>query len=728
MVPGAEVAVPSAILQPTGVGSHGSGWSQVGGTGGQKHTAVDPGDPIVHDDDSSYLQVGFPDSVGQSLAYEALTTVVPTAKEVVEVRRHVRIRRTTDVEVDPDKLAAVIHRVATDTTLGGPEGTPGEAATAFYGPSYVEFSFVAFNPEASSGKWTTDACDRLESFDQRTNDDAPSEFVRVTSSWYVIQYLESVTTVQGADEAARRRLIRYRNPEQAFQQVVGPRGERANLWEDVQFVEPFGPDAEGKGFGAEQWERRLLRPTVKTIDLDTGAVTLRMLDPRRDLTTFFLQGQSDKPGSLDGAVLFDNGNVGSFSRASKAWLRWPDQRAYEIPSGYGKWTEKGLLFERSRTNRILNSAFHVDGAGGSDLFASWTELLSAAGISKLTSNPYFDRTIQKQYPQIAQTSPAAARGLQFTTSSIAANTWCVLQVVHRDVGSSGADKLGIVVRNDGTGNYLQPSLSSWGGSTVIYPWAHAASRVFDWLAFQLEGMGGTLTIQLRADMNDTTAVHRIWQVDGIDDIDYPTSSIYTTTAEVTELADDWSFSQGLGQEAIPIDGSQYVIQAIVRPRFSSDSQAHPRYGGFGQDGSGLWTVKQGSFASSRVWFDYSGGNPLRLAMNSEDFGIPKGGGRLEDLEWNENDRIAVVYRASSLKGEHDLLPGQAHMMAKNLTQGSVWHESARRSQIALSPTNVSTLLVGQMQGSLFQVPLDGWLEFLRVSPIVLPQAEAKAFP
>ena len=691
--------MPSAILLPTAVGDHGDAWTQNGGS--SKFNAVDPGDPVSHDDQTSTVFT-LQKAIVQSFKLQALTTKVPSAKEVTSVEFFVRCR-----SLDAKPINELYYRSANasvvNITVSG---------IAVLAENQGHDTFSAFLPPPDNGAWTTGKADVIQVV-LFVNDPFTPGRIDITSVWAVPTYGEAVTTVQSPDEVARRILRRRRFPDERYTVRLRARGLQSSPWSDFRLADKFAPSSSGQGYTAESWASLFLRATRKEIDPNKMEVTLAAFDPKRYLSTFFLQAISDAPGSRLGTVLSHPGIEETFTRATKAWIQWKDGLYYEVAVGEPKHNHLGWLIEKDRTNRLLNSAFHVDGGGGADLFASWTEQLSAAGLSADTTDPAFaDLSVVKQHLKITETSPIAGRGVDQTTAhSFTASQVVTLAIIHKD--ESGAQAR-IIIQNVTTGNYLQ-SNGTWGASSSGFaPWASSATRVRDYIVFTMEATGSTLALGLRA--NAANEVVHYYHTEFNDAANYARSPIVTTTAEVTENNDEPQFTNPLGLEAIPFTGEQFTIQMVLIPHFDSDTDLNV---GGSQVHSVYILNAPGAPSDSMLLYLQDGGTP---GANHFAFHLGETGG--VNPTFVRGDTIKIVHRRSSSRGEHDLEASKDHMMVQ--INNGAWIEGAQVSIVSMDPQTDCEFYFAS--GTTGGEAWDGVVQFWDVRPSVLTKEEAKDFP
>ncbi len=696
--------MPSVILLPTAIGAHGDEWLRTGGS--SKFNAVDPGDPIAHDDLTSRLHSAV-NNRNQSMAFEDLSTKVPSAKTVVSVTFSLRM-----INQDGDPFQSLNVRSANSTILA----TDINFVIQVPKNNSTFFDFSGQLAPADGGDWTVAKADDVQ-MDWVMNGSMPENgLLSCTSVWIIVQYGETVTVVEPPDETAQRVLRRFRFPEEIYRLQLGARAEQIELWKDFRLVEAFGPETTGLGFGAEEWESRLLRCIRKTADPRTGNVVIEAIDVRRYLATFFLQMISEAPGKSIGTIRLDPGSVETFTRASKAWIEWKDGLAYELASGDKKHNHLGLLLEDVRKNRILNSAFDVDGGGGADTFASWVE--TVAGVSASSGFPYFaDTDVSKQHLQITQTSPTEDRGVSQTTTTFAGTSgWVTLTLVHRDDGV-GSGQLTIQVADTTTGKFLQAD-GSWAVSpTTFKPFPSRVVRTRESIVFQMEG-SSTLILRLRTDFSVTTHIARVWQVDLLEDIVHESSPIVTYGSEVTVNKDELSYTNDPEQELVPLAGEQFTIQLIIRFLFGSDVDLD-----FDLPTGGPFQWIYSNLHQAQLVLKYNedttgGDNHFSMGDGEPGFGPVK-------PTFNALDEIKIVHRRASSRGEYDLGAGKEQIMVLDPDTGN-WIEGIQ-VDVSDYPIQSDTPLSLTPNFGLFD-NFSRYLVYMNVSPFVLTKEEAKDFP
>ncbi|MGE0454452.1 MAG: hypothetical protein AB7O37_20610 [Vicinamibacteria bacterium] len=157
--------MPVSIIRPSASGSLGDAWSL--GAGGSKAAAVDPGDPVSHDDGSTYIAVGAAPG-GANLQSFYMNTGVPLMVDVLNVDFFVRGGMAS---AGVEALSGQLFRAGT--------GGVSPSSTAAY---YSTFSSLAY-ARPGGGAWVKDdfAVNNIQARVSVPTDSALA--ARVTSIW-----------------------------------------------------------------------------------------------------------------------------------------------------------------------------------------------------------------------------------------------------------------------------------------------------------------------------------------------------------------------------------------------------------------------------------------------------------------------------------------------------------------------------------------------------------------
>lgn len=683
--------MPSKILLPTGVGDHGDDFNLTGAA--TKHEAVDPGDPIAHDDQTSIL-THYLKGARQSMKFEALSTEVPSAETVAELWFFVRFAHER-----PNQFLELRAANATDFD-------PANFVFMEGLPAFTDHGFPL--APADGGNWTVPKVDAAQS---RLRVDTTSEGnFRLTSWWLVAVYAEAVTTVAAPDEVAARQLLKRRFAEEKYQVALRARAQQVAMGGQVQLVDSFGPESTGKGFGPKEWERRMLRPHRKTIDPNTQNVQLECRDPRRYLSTLFLQNIPTVGGSTRGTIKHINGNEETFARNSKAWIEFDDGKIHEIAVGDKKLGRHGQLIERGSTNWARNSSF-VDGSTG-------YTLINSGNVALVETYLFGDDAVTSQAVRLkGAASPGG--GQRATVHSFSANAKVVASFDHIDINGG---RLIVDIQNPTTGNWLRFSDNAWVASRpanvvpqeILVPGeaaSHQQSKVFT-----MEGTGSTLLYRFQQQSTTPGDDSDLAHIQFEEGLGYPTSRMVTTdAADFTRDDDELETTNSLQQEAVPMTGDQFSIQLVMRPLFSfGDGDEHVIFGGWRGSGTPYWAVY------------FKSGTGFVFRTNTDGFVAASA----VDVTFDEDDEIKILMRRASDRGEQDLgaLGAQLAVAVNGVwTVGGIVDAS---SQELLEATD-HELYLGWQDFTDIGAPgdqLDSWLTWMRCAPLVFPLEEGKDFP
>lgn len=707
--------MPTAILQPNDIGSHENDWTQNGGSG--RVNAVDAGDPIVHDDATSRMSANVKGKK-QSYKFESFTTLVPLAKEVISMDFNLRLR-FTDI---PTTNSLIVWSTNSVPQIGNFFTIPIPVSVGL--GSFVDFH--AKLPPADGGDWTLAKADDAE-IRWLLNEGAPDGLVDCTSTWLVPEYALAITLVQPDDETARRQLRQHHHVQEIYKLELGPRAEQLEMFQDFRLEDAFGPEASGTGFGTEEWESRLLRCVHKIVNPKTGNVTVLAIDLRRYLTTFFLSGISDRPGKTTGTVRMDQGVKEIFGRAGKSWIESNDGRVYEVANDVKKHNHLGLLIEKERTNRLANSAFHIDGGGGADVFASWSEVTGAgATIVADATNRYFeDVAVVKQHCKLTAGSPVGGVAIdQATVFTFPVSTDVVLSVVHQDDVASGELRWDVQNQNGASLNWFNAGTGLWQGTRPGNDFTLRSSRFRDTVTFRTESVNaGALLLRLVGEKT-SSQVNHIWQVDLVDQVDYATSPILTTTVQLERKADELKYENKLGAEVIPVPfGEQFTIQMVLRMQFGSADV-------FAEAEHYLIAVKgAGSRFGALLYVDTSGGPDNAFTFRDDTNGIISGA-RVKPT-FLAGEEIKLVWRRSSFRGEYDLVPNADQLLCLDPSTG-LWLEGTPfpANDRSFNPATDQEVRIGyeDFLGGGFDNQIDAYIDWFDVRSFCLQIEEAKDFP
>ena len=223
--------------------------------GSSKPASVDPGEPISHDENTSYneraasaiKQYFFPfQGWSESMASVTSVTVYVRAREVVPG-------------------AQIIIRVSDN---GAAEGV---SSSINLEADYADYSEV-FTTKPSGGSWTEATVRSLQFGYSNVN----SNWTRVTSAWAVVDYVPGLVGTLFPRDIASRILRWTRFPSGEVKLVVDVVDGLDLRPMDKFFLSwPHGPHEDGAGWGKKIWQRRLFE--VTSIDFDPMTLTCQVV-------------------------------------------------------------------------------------------------------------------------------------------------------------------------------------------------------------------------------------------------------------------------------------------------------------------------------------------------------------------------------------------------------------------------------------------------------------------
>lgn len=369
-------------------------------SGANKVSAVDPGEPINHDDSGSRL-VAVP-AVKQSYSIDReFQEQMGTINELRVHCRHDPILSVNDSVKLGVQLTTTSWTVSSGLTHGGSN----------YGDSSVAMS------RPGGGSWT-EADLRDTTFNFSVENDA-AEASAVTSLWVEVDYLPTDES-GGAipPEFPARKLRRSHIPSGILEAELRADALDIDLMDDFEVVHSQGPHPSGNGW--VDTNPRKLRCIRSDLELNTMKVSMEAIDLHDYAAMFWHTGispynvRSDERYP-DGPAVLHPGATETFERSIgvkgtqyKAWIIDASDSVAELSSSKMRIGPNGLLIEGSNTNQLVNSAFF-------DGFTNWTR--SSTTLTTLDADTLFF------YDNVATGFSGTNQTLKLTgsTSAIASN-------------------------------------------------------------------------------------------------------------------------------------------------------------------------------------------------------------------------------------------------------------------------------------------------------------------
>lgn len=385
----------TAILRPTVVATYDSGnWINQGGP--NKAASLDPGNPIAHDDLTTYLQIftGFNNRISFFL-----TGIRPAFASIASVTGFCRWRNINNYNPN-QQLNLFTRRLAADSAnlvlTGGGDGVG----------NFTTLSGAI--PRSNGGPWTpTDIADgalELGMYVSQWQLVNPNE-INATSLWIEVVGEPVAQQISQAREIESRFVWNFHRANPMSEGSLPLAMLDAELLDEVAVTDIDLPYQHAVGEGSERWRRGLFRHRAETVNLENLSMSGTLEDIRAKCVTFVDLGRSLTTGgpTADGVLRLDSGNTRLWTRPSKAWVPDPsDGLIRELQDGWEKMGREGMLFERASTNGLTRSTFISqltgwtvtgDKVNGSDITADITESAFEPGVTGfcmklLAGNPH----------------------------------------------------------------------------------------------------------------------------------------------------------------------------------------------------------------------------------------------------------------------------------------------------------------------------------------------------
>ena len=340
------------ILRPTVDGGTGSFTAWVLGAGATKVAAVDPGDPVSHDNDTSYI------FTGSSANFEQRFGIDPTFSErmalVTEVRAHARVR-DEGTTIISNELRVVL---GTSNVLSGRFSTAGTSWTA--GGNNVSKAMA----RPGGGDWTEDdfrdSTFRLGIF----RPSQPQAVMRCTSLWLEVDYVPAVLTVEPHREVGSRELRLLQHEPEVYTVKLPLKflslglTDMVRLAHDSVFASASVLSALSNHMLTDKWRQTPCFVLERTINFDDDTVTLKLLNAIPCLAMFWstFTTPDDVNDDMDGMPLIHVGQELGVARTTRGYIPHPSSarsitRLSDVSPITEKRNHKGTLCELGATKR-----------------------------------------------------------------------------------------------------------------------------------------------------------------------------------------------------------------------------------------------------------------------------------------------------------------------------------------------------------------------------------------
>lgn len=507
------------IGRPLAIGNY-DAWTL--GAGATKPIAVDPGDPVVHDDDTTYISK----ANGAAASQQSFTLLPyrPLVASIVSFSYGLR-----------SKIAWAISAESL-TVFARLNGVDGATSLATHGVSNAWTTFGAALARPGGGNWTVP--DLLNPTLEICvgNPASVDGAVRVSSLWVSVSYEPVPAQNSKARDVGSRRLLAFRRESSRLTPIIRAEFLDAELLDEIGVAHYAHPLHNALGGGLQPWQRVPHRVMRSEFNLQAMTLGVELKDIRGQLLQLWDVGRSMKTSgpTLDGIARLDPGCTRTLTRASNAWVPSPsDGLVHQCRDGEEKIETNGMLFEQARTNGLTRSSFVSQLTG-------WT---TTTGVTADQAEPtIFEAGVSGYVAKIASnivdrgpTSPAS--------SSYSANARISVSIDYREAEADTALKVRITRGVDG--NFWNGSTWQAGGFSL----AVTASMVDARAKFEDIDVGGNATtitvrpILINGAAGKTAYIKHVQVELGR----WATSRIVTDAATVTRAIDSLKISNNSGR-------------------------------------------------------------------------------------------------------------------------------------------------------------------------------------
>ncbi len=557
------------ILRPTVDRGSGSvtvpAWTL--GAGATKVAAVDPGDPVSHDNDTSYIVTD-----SRNIGFEQRFEIDPTFAErmalVTEVRAHTRVR-DEGTTVISNKLRVVL---GTSNVLSSTFSTAGTSWTA--GGNNVSKAMA----RPGGGDWTEDDF-RDSTF--RLGIVCPSQVpvMRCTSLWLEVDYVPAVLTVEPHREVGSRELRLLQHEPEVYTVKLPLKflslglTDMVRLAHDSVFASASVLSALSSHMLTDKWRQTPCFVLERTINFDDDTVTLKLLNAIPCLAMFWstFTTPDDVNDDMDGMPLIHVGQELGVARTTRGYIPHPSSarsitRLSDVSPITEKRNHKGTLCELGAPNDIKDSVFSHNFGGGTP----WTKTTSTGGsIVTSTTKLLFENT------GVTDRSCHVTKG---SGDDYVSQSWT------HGGGDSRVSMWFKQTSGNGDWAYQRPNGNWWNDSTQSWSatlvWNASSGVSDDWfrvVSKKITGLSaGTVTVRFGLNAGLANDELFIGSVNHIEDdaiySDIPTdengdlvATAGTTTTDADEI--DYSLDNGGG-----LDERQVMHPSRIAHRFTMEAE------------------------------------------------------------------------------------------------------------------------------------------------------------
>lgn len=425
--------MPIAIIRPNGIGDDDE-WTLAAGA--SKNAACDPGDPVSHDDDTTYCTADAGGGANDTQGF-TLTSMpgVATGVRNVVMKMHWRTPQdNTQTMAMAAKLNGLVGTETTDT-----KNSSGSYTTKSVNPL----------PRPNGGSWTlADLADSSMQIRGRAVTNPVLEALRITSFWLEVEYDAGDVQLEGFREVAGRRIRVLQHTAGVTTLEVPLRHLNKDLWDDVGLAHDsiaraseLLTDLETHGL-IDNWRRRYSAVLSMSLNMNgAGLLSIDLLNMESSICTIFDTlsmpiaitpdaSITEAGAKRFGVTTWNAGAKRTEERTSPGFIVAADElkgvvRLTKIPDGIAKMNHRGMLAEDAFTNEVDNSCFITSLTG-------WTSNLGTGGTIALDST--VDPALFKDAEdgqQIVKITKGSSGDVELTRANVGSSTgdrrasfWC----------------------------------------------------------------------------------------------------------------------------------------------------------------------------------------------------------------------------------------------------------------------------------------------------------------
>lgn len=518
--------------------------------GTSKVSAVDPGEPINHDDFGSHI--GNPSLSTNKQSFRIDREFPESMGTINELRVHCRANpaiANAEIKLGVALTAGPTWVLSSAINIGTAD--------------FVNVSAALARP--GGGGWTeADLRDTTFQFSVEPDSAAVPDIITATSIWVEVDYLPTDES-GGAipPEFPSRKLRRSRLPVGDFEAELRADAIDIDLITDFDVVHSQGPAAGGSGWTED--DPAILRCIKNDLDLNKMVARVRAINIRDYAAMFWHTGispytyRSDEQYP-DGPAVLHPGATETFARASKGWVMDASNRIIELANNKKRIGPYGVVLEGGATNYIVNSAFFNG-------FTGWTQT-NPTRMSLDGNTTLFEAAVAAGYGGTNQTAKlnyidgAGGCNVKRNTSAAFNNGESVaVSVWHQDGNASFPPYVSI--QNTTTTKYWNGSTwvagwtwialtgrTTWGRSVVVFP-NDTSTSVLSVAVYapNSPGSGDTYTY--------VGKVQAEWRPGGQE---IATGPIPTYSAAVTRQGELWEYTNSIGRRTFPSEAGTVIMR------------------------------------------------------------------------------------------------------------------------------------------------------------------------